>query len=85
MRAAVVSNLLKFRPINCYQKTLVFTSDALYACQDVATKSQEKSHKKSLEETGPYLQIILSQHDRPRDSAERLTKLREKKTSLPRF
>lgn len=29
---------------------------------EVATRS----HEKSLEETGPYLRIILSQHDRPR-------------------
>lgn len=54
----------------------MFKSDALYACKDVATKSYEKS----FEETGPYLQIILNQHDRPRSfSAELLTKLREKK------
>ena len=52
---------------NCYLKTLVFKSDPLYACQDVATKSYEKS----FEETGPYLQIILNQHDRPRELQRR--------------
>lgn len=83
---AIVASRCCFEPAqisrNCYLKTLVFKSDALYACKDVATKSYEKS----FEETGPYLQIILNQHDRPRSfSAELLTKLREKKTSLPRF
>ena len=68
---AIVASRRCFEPAqisrNCYVKTLVFKSGAFYACQDVATKS----HEKSLEETGPYLQIILSQHDRPRELQRR--------------
>lgn len=68
---AIVASRRCFEPAqisrNCYVKTLVFKSDAFYACQDVATKS----HEKSLEENGPYLQIILSQHDRPRELQRR--------------